>query len=68
MRADEFGAKVVRRIDDHESKPQTRSAFKRLRHHLPNANPAVEMRPSEFLGELKKREQRVGLLASLEFA
>lgn len=68
MGADELGAKVSRRVNDQESELQTCAAFESLRLHFSDAYSAVEMRPPKLFGELKKREQGVRLLASLEFA
>ena len=67
MRADELGARALRRVHDHKPKPEPRTAFKHLPLQLPNANPAVGVRPPEMFRELKQREPCVVARGPFEF-
>ena len=67
MGADEFYTQSIRQITDRHAKVESSAAFENIRSHLPNADPAVQMRPPEMFRELKQREPRVVARWPFEF-
>ena len=59
MRSDEIDDQRVRRVANHQSQAKAGAALENVSLKFSNPDPAVRMRLSEMVGELKQREPRV---------
>ena len=67
MRPDEIDDQCIRRVANRQTKTEAGAALENVSLEFSNTDPAMRMRLSEMVGELKQREPRVAAGGPLEF-